>query len=479
MRKFFRILLIPVICLFFAGSTFAVAGNAAGASGGVGSSATVILDSPGANQSFKPGANVEIAGTVQNISQVAVLVRNAGGGIAYAAQPSVVNGRFSTAFQLNDDAAEGQYSIRIGAEELDAPANFTFEVSKSSGNDDGDKDDKDSPDTGGGGGGGAPAKAPAVTSTTGAAKVTPEGGGTISLGSEAAIEVPAGALQGAETVEIKVEKVTAPPAVPAGFKLAGNVYEFSIGGKKSYDFAGNVTIKLSFDPKEIGENELPAIHYYDEAQGEWINLGGIVSGNTVIVQINHFTKFAVMAEKKDEAPVRPKEPVLIDISGHWAMDNINKLITLDAISGYPDGSFKPDNTITRAEFATVLVKAYRLENQGGRIFDDTATHWAKDYIAAAAANGIVQGYDAATFGPNDLISREQMAVMIVRAAKLDPAAEVPLFADSNSISGWAREAVATATGNKIINGYPDNTVRPQGNATRAEAVTVIVNAMNR
>ncbi|HBC94286.1 MAG TPA: hypothetical protein DCZ10_15665, partial [Pelotomaculum sp.] len=65
----------------------------------------------------------------------------------------------------------------------------------------------------------------------------------------------------------------------------------------------------------------------------------------------------------------------------------------------------------------------------------------------------------------------------VKAARLSPAAGETLFADSGSISNWAREAIAAATESGIMKGYPDNTVKPLGNATRAEAVTVIVNAL--
>lgn len=169
---------------------------------------------------------------------------------------------------------------------------------------------------------------------------------------------------------------------------------------------------------------------------------------------------------------------LNDIAGHWAENNIRKLVALGSISGYPNGSFKPDKFITRAEFAATLVKVFKLSSPqtGGKVFTDTAGHWARDYIATAAANGIVSGYDADTFNPDELITREQMATMLVKAAKLTPAAEGPRFADSGSISGWAREAVATATESGIMNGYSNNTLKPQGNATRAEAVTAILNA---
>lgn len=185
----------------------------------------------------------------------------------------------------------------------------------------------------------------------------------------------------------------------------------------------------------------------------------------------------------NEIPANPVESGqvvnLTDIKNHWAQKNIEELVASGAVAGYPDGTFKPNHTVTRAEFAAMLVKALKLENKGGKIFADTAAHWAKDFIAIAAANGLVSGYDANTFGPNNLITREQMAVMITRAAKLAEAAEETEFADSDSISAWARNAMATATRNEIIKGYPDNTVRPQGSATRAEAVTVIVNALSR
>ncbi|MDD3652574.1 MAG: S-layer homology domain-containing protein [Desulfotomaculaceae bacterium] len=193
-----------------------------------------------------------------------------------------------------------------------------------------------------------------------------------------------------------------------------------------------------------------------------------------------FTYQVEGADPADETEITtPSDPSLNDVAGHWALENINQLVNLGCISGYPDGSFKPNSTITRAEYATVLVKAFKLQNNGGKIFNDTVAHWAKDSIAAAAANGLVDGYADGTFGPDDLITREQMAVMIVRAAKLAPAAEEPQFADSGDISVWAREAIVTATQNGIMKGYSDNTVKPAGSATRAEAVTVIINALNK
>jgi uncharacterized protein YjdB len=306
---------------------------------------------------------------------------------------------------------------------------------------------------------------------TATAKIKPSEGGELNLGEEAMIEIPAGALTGRKAVEVKIERVKEPPAVPTGFKLLSDVFEFSIDGKQYYDFAKKVKIKLNFDPKDLKIAETPAIYYYDEIQSRWQKIDGTISDSTITAEIDHLTKFAIIAS------IKPVELQPIDIIGHWAHDNIKKLMALGAISGYPDSSFKPDNYITRAEFATVIVKAFQLDNKIGDTFADAEEHWAKDYITTAAMHGIVTGYDDNAFRPDDLLTREQMAVVVVRVAKLMPEAAELRFTDNSSISDWARSPLAIAVKYGIINGYPDNTVRPEGHATRAEAVTTIVKAL--
>lgn len=313
-----------------------------------------------------------------------------------------------------------------------------------------------------------------ATGTSG--KIKPDEGGQVSLEDEVVIDLPSGALEDTDEVEVKIERVSEPPDAPDGFQIMGSVYEFQVGDKTSYSFNKPVTIKLTFDPDKVGPGEIPAVYYFDESEEKWVNLGGEISGNTITVQVDHFTKFAVMIETKSEDEDEPLN--LIDIAGHWAEENITHLVALGAVSGYPDNTFKPENKITRAEFAAILVKAFKLESQKGKVFADTASHWARDSISTAACHDIVSGYDATTFGPDDNITREQMAVMVMNALQLPAVTADGSLIDSNSISGWAKEAVATAVKNGIINGYPDNTFRPRAKATRAEAVTVVVNALN-
>lgn len=324
--------------------------------------------------------------------------------------------------------------------------------------------------------GGSTSSPQAVDTTTGSASVAPGLGGKISLGSDVSIEIPSDALNGTANVTVTIKKVNSPPAIPAGFSLQGNVFEFTVGGNASYSFNKPVTLTFTYDPDSLADGEIPAIYYYDEVSAQWVSLGGDISGDTITVTVDHFTKFAVLT--KEVTPPAEQQPQFSDVpASYWASDVINKLSGQGYINGYPDGSFRPDNSISRAEFATVLVKAFKLPAASGKVFDDTANHWAKDHIAAAYAAGIVSGYSENSFGPDDLITREQMAVMIVKAAKIEAATEEITFTDGDAASAWSKDALAAAAQAKIMQGYPDGTFAPQNKATRAEAVTVIANAL--
>ncbi|HBC92419.1 MAG TPA: hypothetical protein DCZ10_05835, partial [Pelotomaculum sp.] len=112
-----------------------------------------------------------------------------------------------------------------------------------------------------------------------------------------------------------------PPAVPSGFRLLGSVYEFSVDGEKSYSFAKSVTITLHFDPGAVGEGETPSIYYYDEELKQWVNLGGEISGNTITIQVDHFTKYAVMAAGEPEVAtglIKPGEGGAVSLGSEAA-----------------------------------------------------------------------------------------------------------------------------------------------------------------
>lgn len=336
------------------------------------------------------------------------------------------------------------------------------------------KDDNAGGSTGGGGGGGVAPRP---------AKTIDRNGGTLS-GYGAIVTIPREAVD--QEVKVTIEKVVQTSNLPLAdnSKFISEVVEITTD--KKVELAKPAAISLKYDQARVdGEKHTISLYWLDEQAEKWIELKNVnvdEKAAQVKGEINHFAICAVVAQERtagSDQKQTPKDQAvnLNDINSHWARANIGKLVNLGAIGGYPDGTFKPDQTITRAEFATVLVKAFKLEEKNGTAFADTAEHWAKDYISTAAAHGIVSGYSEAVFGPDDNITREQMAVMLVKAAGFTATTEDIVFSDSSIIASWAKQAVAVANANNVIKGYPDNSFRPQANASRAEAVTVIVNAL--
>lgn len=170
-----------------------------------------------------------------------------------------------------------------------------------------------------------------------------------------------------------------------------------------------------------------------------------------------------------------------DMGNHWANVTVGKLVELGILDGYGDGTFRPNNTITRGEFSKVVRTSLKLDLVKGNSFDDTNNHWAKNEIHTLVQNGIIiRSEYGDNYEPNKNITRIEMAKMIVRAVGLDErakelAGQKTKFNDDNTIKSEDKGYIIIASQNGIINGYPDNTFKPNGEATRAEASQMIVN----
>ena len=166
-------------------------------------------------------------------------------------------------------------------------------------------------------------------------------------------------------------------------------------------------------------------------------------------------------------------------AGYWAYDAISSLSSKGIVSGYPDGTFKPDTTITRAEFATMLVKALGLNTAGttGQFTDVTADDWYYGSVNAAVYAGLVSGTGDHLFAPNDAITREQMAVMVAHAlgskAPAVDGTELNAFSDRSSVNSWAVTGMEEAVKAGIVSGMTAGTLAPKDNATRAQAAAMI------
>lgn len=165
-----------------------------------------------------------------------------------------------------------------------------------------------------------------------------------------------------------------------------------------------------------------------------------------------------------------------DYAGHWAESTIQTWLDNNYVSGYPDGSFKPDEPITRAEFITIVNKLLGFSETANISFTDvTPNGWYYVEVQKAYKAGYISGVSESLFSPNSKLTREQAAVIISKILGLELNSEnVQTFTDSNLISDWAKDYVNAAALAEIILGYSeDNTFRPQNPITRAEAVVLL------
>jgi hypothetical protein len=166
-----------------------------------------------------------------------------------------------------------------------------------------------------------------------------------------------------------------------------------------------------------------------------------------------------------------------DTAEHWAREAINKLVKEGIISGYPDGTFRPNAEITRAEFVTLICRMLGLEpiNSPSKFKDVDSNAWYAGYINAIREAGMIGGYEDGTFKPNQKITREEGFVILYRMAKaqLSASGSNPNFTDDESIAAWAREAVEALVSAGVVSGYEDGTIKPKNNITRAETVKIL------
>lgn len=162
---------------------------------------------------------------------------------------------------------------------------------------------------------------------------------------------------------------------------------------------------------------------------------------------------------------------------HWAKTAVSALVNKNVINGDVDGLFYPNRCVTRAEFAKMLYKALNIPVGDASFCDVLEDAWYKEAVCALAKSGIVLGYDDGGFHPDEKITREQMAVLIDRAAEYAKISfeekNTVSFADEGSIADYAKESVNGLAKAGVINGMDDNMFMPHSNAVRAQAAQVI------
>lgn len=186
----------------------------------------------------------------------------------------------------------------------------------------------------------------------------------------------------------------------------------------------------------------------------------------------------------DTIPAPPvTDAQFADTVNHWGRDYINAVVKKGLFIGYDDGNFYPDWGVTRQEMAVVLVRLLGIENELGSVTQTSYTDdseiaaWAYDSVALLAAKGIYLGYDDGEFKPERVLTREEIVALAMRMYGYTTVDTTAPYSDVEQIGEWARKAVGQATSLGIISGRDDGLFAPGANVTRAEAAKILYNYM--
>jgi hypothetical protein len=287
------------------------------------------------------------------------------------------------------------------------------------------------------------------------------------------------------------EKVTLNASVMDKEQLPEEV-KAAVGDETVYDFnafVGETRVSSFNKPLEIavpytlkaGEDPDKITVFYINDEGKLENVIGKYDAATgkVSFTTSHFSGYVVKHNDVTFADLTATE---------WARKEIESMAAKGIIQGVGNNNFAPQSTLTRAQFATMIVNAFKLQNTTvENVFTDVKdTDWFYSAVLSAYASGIIKGTTTTTFSPNAYISRQDMAVMISRAlvllanadASKDRSASIADFPDKDLISDYAVKGFEMTASYGIMIGNAQGKLNPKGNATRAEAAIVLYRLFN-
>ncbi len=272
------------------------------------------------------------------------------------------------------------------------------------------------------------------------------------------VVVPAEGLP-AETTVIMKPLTTLSTPLPEGYQLVTGV-------EITADMEGKEFLKPAAVQWQNNQAVLLQLQ-----EGQWVSFSTEEMNNA---QISTLEPLALVLKKA--------APVFTDMEGHWAKTDVTNLSVKGIVSGFPGNVFMPQDKVTRVQFITMLAKAMNwLPTEGNTNFTDSATipDWAKGYVGIAVQKGVISGYNDGTFKPNRTITRSEMASCISRALNLPEASADTLagFVDRNAVAQWALDPVSRTVGAGLLKGDNQQRFNPKGLATRAESAALIARTM--
>lgn len=250
------------------------------------------------------------------------------------------------------------------------------------------------------------------------------------------------------------------------------------GGKKISNFgSGTATISLPYELQEGEKTEDVTVWYLAE-DGTMSEVPCSYDPKTKMAtfKVHHFSLYVVGTD----ALARWVNPFSDIKENHWFYEAVRFVSANNLMQGTTDTAFAPKEKTTRGMIVTTL---WRMENQPKAIKESTfadvkSDKYYHDAVAWASEKGIVSGYSAEKFGPEDSITREQLAVILHNYAagkgyKIGTAGDLSVFSDAGSIHKWGKEAMAWASGEGLINGTGNSLLDPSGTAERSQVAAIL------
>ncbi len=294
------------------------------------------------------------------------------------------------------------------------------------------------------------------------------------------------AIAGASTgdVNISAAQVENSTLSGAAAQVVGNrpVYHFSVtsGGNTISEFDGNVTVSIPYTPAD-GEDTNAIVAYYINANGEpelMQNCYYDAKAGTLVFTTTHFSTYAVGYNKVS----------FTDVSDNaWYADAIAFLAARQITSGTTENTFSPDATLTRGQFITLLLRAYGIDadNSTADNFADAGNTYYTGYLAAAKRLGITNGVGDNKFAPEQAVTRQDMFTLLYNALRAidqlpeeNSGATLSDFADSESISAYAQEAMSYLIKTGVVSGN-NGQLSPTATTTRAQMAQVLYNLLSK
>jgi hypothetical protein len=234
--------------------------------------------------------------------------------------------------------------------------------------------------------------------------------------------------------------------------------------------AGTVKVKIPVENATLGT---VAVLVKEDGTEEIIKTT-VLSDNGILVNLSGDVTVKIIDNTPDFQDVSSENP-------SWYRDAVNFVAARGIMSGTDANSFQPDENLSRGMIAQML---FSLENKPAtsteKSFSDVGGAWYTDAVLWAAEMGVVSGYPDGSFGANDNMTREQMAVILYGYSKmkgydLSTAGDVSSFTDGAETSAWAKDAVEWAVGIGLMSGKDGGILDPRGTASRAEVATVFMN----